>query len=137
MKRMELKFNRLIKYYKIKIYLYTRLLVLLFVNINLMNVYANNNQHLIGGFSAPIYFTTYDLSTINKIIELSNTPNIKGVKIIYPTELKKNAQKIIQQFTELSQQKFIVKSTSVKLVDTDSVHYRHDIVVFLYFRDMD
>jgi len=86
---------------------------------------------LLGGFSAPEFFTSYDEQRVN-IIAANKTAKV--IQISYPLALKQLAQKIAMGIMAQSTVKVELKEVDLK--DTSTLKYRHDaVIVVLYFRD--
>ncbi len=100
--------------------------ILLLVILIIINAEeADSKTKLIGGFSAPIFFTHYDQSLVNSICANQNNP--KGINVSYPANLKKLAIKIIDGID--SKCKLKVNAEQLELNDTRTVKYRHDAVI--------
>ena len=81
-------------------------------------------KKIIGGLAAPIYFQNYDQNMIDNI---ANVHTAKKIIISYPTKLKPLAIQINDGIIAKSQ--VPVQMHEVNLQDTDTVKYRHDVVI--------
>ena len=81
-------------------------------------------KQIIGGLAAPIYFQNYDQNMIDNIV---NVRNVTKIIISYPTALKSLATQIKDGIAAKSQAS--VQMYEVNLQDTDTVKYRHDVVI--------
>ncbi len=81
-------------------------------------------EKIIGGLAAPIYFQNYDQNMIDNIV---NVHTAKKIIISYPTKLKPLAIQINDEIAAKSQ--VPVQMYEVNLQDTDTVKYRHDVVI--------
>lgn len=92
-------------------------------------IYAiNAESNIVGGFSAPIYFTHYDQKEIDSITSNSTA---KTIKISYPHQLSKLAIQVANTIKNKSTAHVVLEE--LNLQDTNLVKYRHDVVVVVLF----
>ncbi|HMT01891.1 MAG TPA: hypothetical protein PKD00_01040 [Burkholderiales bacterium] len=108
----------------------TSLLIISLMAVNMVYAEVSSDKksvkpELIGGFSAPIFFTHYDQNLIDSICANRNNP--KQVDVTYPSHLKTLAFKIIKGINKKCN--IAIKISELNLYDTDKVKYRHDAVV--------
>lgn len=106
------------------------LLAISLIVVNMAFAESNSNKkigkaELIGGCSAPIFFTHYDQNLIDSICTNKNNP--KRLDVSYPSNLKPLAFKIIKGINKKCN--IAIKESELNLQDTDIVKYRHDAVV--------
>ncbi len=104
--------------------------------INYVNVAGSNTTNefttepkKIGGFSSPIFFTSYNQKQVNQIV---TNKTAKTIIISYPKALYQLAQKIRINIQQQSSVTIELKQFDLK--DTATTKYRHDaVIVVLYF----
>jgi hypothetical protein len=92
---------------------------------------VESNPPLIGGFSAPEFFTKYDKQ---RVLAIAHNKAAKTIMITYPNStLKPLALKIKKAIEHNSMAKVSLKQADIP--DTPTTKYRHDaVIVVLYFR---
>ncbi len=97
-------------------------------NLSANKVSAINTE---GGWS-PMFFTQYDKSRVKEIIAMVQDNKVKAIKIIYPNQKYKLANKIkaaIQSTANIS-----ISTEEVNLTDTSETTFNKDqVVVILYY----
>ncbi len=122
--------NHMNKYKGNKVMKKISLLIVSLMTVNMVFAEVSNDKkgvksELIGGFSAPIFFTHYDQNLIDSICANKNNP--KRIDVSYPSHLKILAFKIIKGINKKCD--VPIKASELNLHDTDTVKYRHDAVV--------
>ncbi len=91
----------------------------------------NASSEMVGGW-APVFFTGFDKSELDQIVEGVNAGRIKRAAISYPTRMQTLANSIRDYLQTNTGQKITMKS--VELKDTDQVKYNlKQVIVTLYF----
>jgi hypothetical protein len=91
----------------------------------------NASEAILGGW-APVFFSEFDKSELNQVVDGINTGRIKRTVVSYPTRMQTLANNIRDYLQTNTGQKISMKS--VELKDTEQVKYNlKQVIVTLYF----
>ncbi len=102
-----------------------------FADVNKSTIQMKESRPLIGGISAPIFFTQYESTVVDSICNNQNNPTT--IVIEYPQNMQQIAYQISHEIKHRT--KFKIQMEKIEEPqDTKMVQYRHNnIIVFLKF----